>query len=344
MKYFAPQTNSARACEFILQAFFLCFLASCSGGSKPKPSEPNLHQTLDAVSCPNADDFRGTGIGSNENEAIAQARSNMAQEHFVEKLKSSIDIGGRNIDGVASTSTRTSIIQNAKLLNPSDAKLHYSKRQGEQTGVVVCMAKVDAAKSYANRQSLLLDSLEFIAASEQKATYPKQKSDARDKANMLWVKMLANHELLKSWKIESDITRAKDIHDAVEYDYKDYCGAAKLHWYSEQETPYSEIAFSKLSGNIKIEKSPCNGRGISLIYKNIEQKCDFAGIFKCSLQPSLLIASCEGAEYRLLEYQNIETYHKKEGVAKEMLQEKLRNESFWDKWEQEIKQWIPKCE
>jgi len=193
-------------------------------------------------------------------------------------------------------------------------------------------------------QSLLLDSLEFISANELKTTYPKQKSDAREKANMLWAKMLINHELLKSWKVESDITRAKGIHDAVEDDYKDYCGAAKLHWHLEQETPYSEIVFSKLSGSIKIEKSPCVGRGILLAYKGSEPQCSTKfGLSTCSYAQSLSIRACDGTEYLQLKSEATGA-HQKPDFALDKLQNNLKSTEFWNQWIQEIKQWSPQCE
>jgi hypothetical protein len=37
-------------------------------------------------------------------------------------------------------------------------------------------------------------------------------------------------------------------------------------------------------------------------------------------------------------------FHQKESVAQELLQSKLKDESFWDKWKQEINQWSPQCE
>jgi len=332
--------------KFILQVIFLFLLASCSSGSKPKPVESDLHQTLDAVSCPNADDFRGTGIGSNENDALAQARSNMAQEHFVERLKSSVDIDGQNIDGIASTSTRTSIIQNAKLLNPSDAKLHYSKRQGEQIGVVVCLTKADAAKGFAERLRPVADSLEFAAKGVIDAKHPKLKSEAWQKTKPLWDKFMGLYPIIQSLDREKSapFVPVSTLYAKARDGYIDFCQTAKLYWNPEQNDIYSEIAFAKLSNSLKLEKAACKGNGISLIYKNSGCKCNLAGIAKCSHQPSLLIASCEGAEYQLLENQNIEALHTREEGAKEKLQEKLRNETFWNKWEQEIKQWRPICE
>jgi len=77
---------------------------SCSGGAKSKDSDSgqevsstDLYKVLDGTSCPNASDFRGTGVGSDENEALAQARSSMALEHFSQKLKSNVNISGQNI-------------------------------------------------------------------------------------------------------------------------------------------------------------------------------------------------------------------------------------------------------
>jgi hypothetical protein len=120
-----------------------------------------------------------------------------------------------------------------------------------------------------------------------------------------------------------------------------------LHWNSEKETLYSDIAFAKLSQKFKIEKSVCVDKGISLVYKNLEPECEHAGvvnIYVCSLQPHLLLASCEGAEYRLFGGSNIKSSHEKENVALEKLQSKLKDESFWNEWEQGIKQWSPQCE
>jgi hypothetical protein len=58
----------------------------------------------------------------------------------------------------------------------------------------------------------------------------------------------------------------------------------------------------------------------------------------------MLIASCYGEEYRLLESPNVEAFQKIEEVALKRLHEKLEYESFWSEWEHEIKQWRPICE
>jgi len=134
--------------KFFALILFSFLLVSCAGKSGQGQQGNNLHKALEEVSCPGADDFRGIGIGENESEALAQARANMAQEHFAVKLKSDIDIHAQNIDGVANSRSQTNISQEAKLLNPNDAKLHHSARQDNKVGVVACMSRADFAAFY----------------------------------------------------------------------------------------------------------------------------------------------------------------------------------------------------
>ncbi len=136
--------------KFFALILFSCLLASCAGSKADNKvgQEKNLYKALEEVSCPSATDFRGIGIGESESEALAQARANMAQEHFAVKLKSDIDIRAQDIDGTASSYTQASISQEAKLLNPNDAKLHHSARQGDKVGAVACMSRADFAAFY----------------------------------------------------------------------------------------------------------------------------------------------------------------------------------------------------
>jgi hypothetical protein len=333
-----------------LVLFLLPFLlASCAGpkaepaGEARRPGK-SLHQVLEEASCPNQNDFRGVGIGASESEALAQARSDMALKHFSSKLKSDVQITAQNVNETASSTATINIGQEAALMNPQDAKLFYLARQNNEIGILACMSRSDAEKAYRQMQSQFLDSIEFTALFGMKTTHPKQKNEARRKVDSLWARALASQGLLESWGTGGDIGKAKDFRDAMEDDYKDYCQTAKLHWNSEHETTYTEIAFANLSRKLRIEKSPCDGRGISLVYKNPDGKCEHAGIFSCSHQPSLLLASCDGTEYRLLSVSNVVGFHQKEDVALERLQSKLRDEAFWNEWEREIKQWSPQCE
>jgi len=325
-----------------LLAFFLCLL-SCA-----KQPNQDLYKALEEVSCPNEYDFGGIGIGENETAALVQARSNMAQEHFAEKLKSSVDIDGRNINGVASTSTHTAINQNVKLINSSDAKLHYSKRQGGQIGVVACMSRADAAKGFLEQQRLVTDSLEMLSGTTINTEHPKHKNEAWQKTQMYYNNIVAIQNLLNGWGVaKADyFDKASEIYSKTREDYKNYCQTFKMHWNPEQRNSYSEIAFSKLSGSIKMENTSCTGRGISLVYKEAKPECEsHGGLYGCSYQPFLAITSCNGAELRLLQSPApIKGFGQKEEIAVEKLQDKLKKENFWKEWEQEIKQWSPQCE
>ncbi|MDR0516041.1 MAG: hypothetical protein LBH25_03255 [Fibromonadaceae bacterium] len=328
--------------RFIIPILFLCLLASC-GGSKPGvDSKTNLYQALDGVLCP-GDDFRGSGVGNSESEALAQARSNMALEHFSKKLKSNIQISGQNIDGIASTSTKADIKQETTLLNAQDAKLHFSTRQGNETGVVACMSKADAAKSYVQRQSLLLDSLELLMAGGLKTTHPKQKNGARNKANVIWMRMLANNDLLKSWGMENDVSRAKDIHEAIENDYKEYCKNMKVHW-EDSKNECSDASFAMLSKKVKIEKSLCTD-GLKLRFACAEKCKSFSLGVECSAEPSLAIESCEGESYSLLRAKEPITGSDMNNAnrAMENLIENFNKANFFNEWEKEIKEWVPQC-
>jgi len=126
--------------------------------------------------------------------------------------------------------------------------------------------------------------------------------------------------------------------------YLSYCETAKLYWNPEQNDAYSKTAFSKLT-DLGIENAECKDNGIALIYKNTGHECSFAGNYKCSHTPLLIIASCYNTNgYGSLEGPSVDTYQNTEEMALKKLSEKLKNETFWGKWEQEIKQWRSICE
>ncbi|MDR0517175.1 MAG: hypothetical protein LBH25_09055 [Fibromonadaceae bacterium] len=317
-----------------------CASAPVQQQAQPVAEMPELPQ------CP-AGELSGFGFSETEGEAISMAHSDLAKRISLSiKVTTEYAMKQQDFNGKEDISTKygTEIREEAALANAQDARIAHKKQSGNKIGIAVCMSKADAAKPYIQRQSLLLDSLEFITASELKATHPKQKNEARNKANAIWARMLANNDLLKSWGIESGISMAKDLHDAVEYDYKDYCQTAKLHWNPERETPYSEIVFSKLSSSVKMEKSPCNGRGISLVYRGTEPSCSVKfGLNTCDYAQSLSVSACDGTEYLQLK-SDVMGAHQKPDFALEKLQGNLKSAEFWSQWMQEIKQWSPQCE
>jgi hypothetical protein len=125
------------------------------------------------------------------------------------------------------------------------------------------------------------------------------------------------------------------------------CQASRLHWKAEKENSYSETAFSKLSQRMKIEKSPCKGKGISLSYKEENPGCkkEQGMVYACPYKASLSIASCNGRERAKLESGSLEGVKTKEEYALADLKDKFESAGFWKKWEQEIRKWRPaKCD
>ena len=337
-----------RFCGWFL---FLCLLCSCASSkidSKTEPvhKEKDLFRTLDGVPCPNTDDFRGIAVSFSESAALAQARSNMALEHFSYKIKANIQITGQNIDQIGSTTSHTSMEQEVVLMNSQDAKLYYSTNQDGNFGVVACMSKKDAAKGFEERLRLVTDSMSLAYQILPSIKHPKQKNEAWHKAQMLWNEAVKLQGMLDGFGVErTDLFgNASEIFSKTREDYKEYCKTARLYWNPERQNIYSEIAFSVLSKKMGIEKSMCNGGGISLAYKNYEPDCSPKfGLHSCSGKVSLSVGSCEGTEYLLLE-NAVDGAHQKPDFALERMQDRLRAADFWEKWIQEIQLWRPSCE
>jgi len=296
-----------------------------------------------------SDEFRGFGIGGNENEALEEAYAALSKQ-----ISSSINVKTERIVNQQVSNGRENLsseygsktVVESVLSNVQDARIVRKKRNGNKINAVVCMSRANAAKGYVEKIRPVADSLKFAASGVIDAKHPKLKSEAWQKTKPLWNKFIPLYTMIEGLDKETSapFEPVKELYTKAETYYLDFCQTAKLYWNPEQNDTYSEIAFSKLSKNLKLEKAACNGNGISLIYKNTGHKCEHAGMFECTHKPSLLIASCYGEEYRLLESGNVQTYQKVEEVALEKLHEKLRNETFWNEWEEEIKQWRPICE
>ena len=168
----------------------------------------------------------------------------------------------------------------------------------------------------------------------------------RNKTQTLWNEFAKIQTLLDGWGIEKTSFHAPAIetYSQARENHKTYCQTSKLHWKPERETEYSSIAFSTLSKNLKMEKSPCKSNGISLIYKKADPDCTHKfGIYNCLYKPSLSLLSCDGTEYLLLE-SVLENSHQKQDLALEKIKDTFKAADFWGKWEREIEEWGARCE
>jgi len=321
----------------LLFVFAVSILIGCA--SSKAPPEP-------ATEC-RSGEFTGVGAGESENAALAEAHSALARQiNSSVKVTSERTVSQQVSGGKEDLSSgyKSWALVESSLPNAHDARIAGSKRNGDKISITVCMSKADAAKGFIERQRLVFDSLGIAANTALSTEHPRQKNEAWRKTQALYNDFVKIQHLLEGLEVKGNYS-AEELYSKAREDYQAYCQTSKLHWNPEKEDLYSEAAFARLSQKAKIEKSPCTGKGISLAFKTPEPKCERAGgLFKCSVQPSLLIASCEGKEYRLLEGGNVGGINQKEDVALEKLEAKFRDEAFWNEWEQEIQQWGPRCE
>ena len=276
-----------------------------------------------------------TVLGKDPDKARAKAKAEIAQ-NISSNIKSNTKITdySEEKDGVIKESSKFSekneIESNLTLSGFKEMESPKRQENGEyELRAYVCVK--DVAKPYLEKQRILAESMEI--------------SKDWQKIQNSWNEFMGIQVLLESLGAESKyFASAKKFYEKARKDYKDNC-KAKIHWNPESKTAYSEIAFAKLSGSIKMENTPCAGKGISLIYKGEPLCKSSGGPWGCSYQPSLKIATCNGAELRLLESPSpIKGFDQKQDIALKKLQDKLKTENFWNEWEQEIKQRSPQCE
>jgi len=274
-------------------------------------------------------------LGKNPDNARSKAKAEIAQ-NMISKVKSETNMVNysEETDGVFKESSKFlekgKIESDLTLIGFQEMEFPKQQENGEYVlRAYVCVK--DIAKPYLEKQRILAESIEI--------------SKEWHKIQNYWNEFMSIQILLEGLRIESKyLASTKKQYEKARKDYKDNCNA-KIHWNPEKKTAYSDIAFARLSGSIKMENTPCTGKGISLAYKGEPVCKSSGGPWGCSYQPSLRIADCNGAELRLLESPApIKGFDQKEELALKKLQDKLKTENFWNEWEQEIKQRSPQCE
>jgi len=292
-------------------------------------------QVLADYNCQGGSYISATVIGRTPDKAREKAKAEIARS-IISDIKSSTRMTdySEEKDGVLRERAKfleTSRIESSlTLLGFKEAEAPKPLENGEyELRAYVCVQ--DIAKPYLEKQRILAESMEM--------------SKDWHKIQGSWNEFMGIQILLESLGTESKyFAPAKKFYEKARKNYKDNCNA-KIHWNPESKNAYSEIAFARLSGGIKMENTPCTGKGISLAYKGEPACKSNGGPWGCSYQPSLRIADCNGSELRLLESPApIKGFDQKEELAVKKLQDKLKSENFWNEWEQEIKQRSPQCE
>jgi len=330
--------------KVLLNLLFLCAsalaLASCVSANSAKPADKAKART----SCPN-DLFReATGTGKDIDEASAKAKAKIASDIiFQAETRAEID-KRKEKDSEQRITTSSSFSTKSEVNSPLTTLYGFKKMEpprqledGEyEFRGYVCNS--DAARSYLKSLQNYRDSLKVLKMQKNVCGKAREvRKNMRDFEIILEVLEQVDKSLQKEYE---------NVYAEIEND----CGleaSKKIHWNPEKKTAYSDIAFSKLSASIEMEKSSCpeksKSKDISLIYKGTEPECKaHGGPYGCSYQPSMLIVSCGGETLKSLESPTlVRGFDGQKEIAEKKLQEKLNTENFWNEWKQEIKQWSP---
>ena len=323
--------------RLISLVFCIFLLTGCASTVSPPVA-------LESFKC-KAGEFRGSGIGANEAEALNAARSELAKQ-----ISSSVEVsqksrqGQRILNGkeIIDSEFDSETIVKSMLINAHDARILHSG----QNRAIVCMSKADAAKGFQERQQLIADSLEMVSHVEIGTEHPKRKNEAWRKTKNLWYEFMRIQRLLEDWGTEKNglFEPVSETYSKTKDDYKSYCVKQKTYW-KDAESDCSKTVFSELSKKIKIEKSKCIS-GLNLRF-SCSEKCEASSYgVECAFEPSLAIESCGGELYSLQKtkepVRGSDMYNS--GKAKENLIKNLPAADFFKEWEKDIKEWVPQCE
>ncbi|MDR2580297.1 MAG: hypothetical protein LBC85_04810 [Fibromonadaceae bacterium] len=321
-------------------------LAGCVSNTAKQPI--SLAEALDSVECKSGE-FRGAGIGGSENEALSVARSALAKQvHSSVKVSDEYRLS-RSVSGGKedlSSESKSELVVEAALLNAHDARVQHTQRRANETGIVVCMSRTDAAKGFTERQRFITDSLKIVSAIVS-TEHPKRKNEAWHKTQTLWYEFMRIQDLLEGWGVAKTdfFVSANEVYAKTENYYKNYCKNQKTYW----EAPASEcanIVFAGLFERIKITKEDAECQNGLRLRFSCNDRCRSSSFgVECLLEPSLAIESCNGAHYSLLKAKGPTTGNDmhSEIKAKENLMRNLPKASFFNEWEKEIREWVPQC-
>lgn len=326
---------------FVLAVLVLLFFGCASNTAKETVT---LMESLRLTEC-KVGEFRGVGIGANENEALNAAHSELSKQ-----IQSSITVSenyrqSQNVskgkEELESEYVSEAVVQ-SNLSNLQDARVLQVKRSVKETGAVVCMSKADAAKGFIEQQRLIIDSLELVSNTVLNTEHPKHKNEAWHKTGELYNRFVGVQNLLTGWGVQSSFS-ADEVYSKTKGSYKEYCEKQKVYW-EDEGNECSEASFAMLSKKVKMEKGECLS-GLNLKFSCAE-KCKSSSFgVECSAEPSLAIKSCSGESYSLLRVKEPVTGNdmNNQTRAKEKLIKNLSTPISLKEWDAEIMEWIPRC-
>jgi len=323
--------------KYFIHSALLLFVFCCLGCAQSKKGE-SLVFSLEKISCP-VDFIRGSGIGENEQEAMAKARADISsqiklsmavaselyEKQFLKENKESFEM-----------EFNSKMKQTTELLNAQDAKLQATKRAGNEIGVVACMSREDAAKPYLSELQRTNDSLGIAIKTVLAQEHPRTKKEAVITAENLRMRQIMAVQILQGLGKNVELQENESYKEMVE-NYGEFSSQFKFIWLGENEQ-IPQVLMSKISSRYKIETGTCI-YGLKLIPISPEAHCEKNSSYgpQCSYLPALEGRSCTDELYFTLRGQMVRgTGIKDYNEAMHKLLALIPNAPFWQKWFEEL--------
>ncbi|MCL2102029.1 MAG: hypothetical protein FWH22_10000 [Fibromonadales bacterium] len=306
-----------------------------------------IMKNLHGVQCASGE-FRGVGVAKNESEALALARSmiaNQIQSSVSVRTESRTEQQTRN--GKEELLKRDNLMQTeqkSQLLNAQDAQIKHSVAMDGNAGVVACMSRENAAKPYLARQNQIADTLSMLAKAFPAEKRPKQKKDIWQKTSDFYNKYMEIERILQSLGKAEEFEAIRNLYELVKNDYQKFCSSQEIYW-KDADSYGSKILISKFSKEFMLNTEVCKS-GLQISLLDAEIQCEYKaslGNHLCLFRPALKGESCSGETFfQLTLSPALSTANKVSRSAESKLESKIRSHDFSD-WKQELKKWVSIC-
>jgi len=318
----------------LLHAFLLLCLFGCA---QPAQKTGDGSFSLKNTNCP-ANHIRGTGIGESEQDALAQARTDISSQIRL-SITSANEFSQKRLlsenEELLESRFKSDVKQTTELLNAQDAKLQAAEEIGGKVAVVACMSKEDAAKPYLSVLPQINDSLSLAIQTELAQSHPRTKREAAKAAENLRMRQLITVQILQGLGKNAKPQNSAAYEEMIK-DYEEFSSGFKFIWEGDNEQ-LSQILVSKISSRYKIETGACS-QGIKLVPVSADIFCEDSKFGpQCSYLPALDGRSCTDELYFTLKGQMVRgTGERDKDDAMRKLLAMIPKALFWNNWFEEL--------
>ncbi|SHG82276.1 hypothetical protein SAMN05720766_104190 [Fibrobacter sp. UWH9] len=321
--------------------------ANPSVNPSANPSADQGQAAINAQSsgtCPDDTDLRGEGIDADYNQAVVLAQKAIAAQiqstvsaatHT--KVSSTEDADGHEIIK-SSFDMETKVL--AHLENAQDAKVVLKQPHNGKVKVVACMSRNDAMKPFRFKAGVFQDSLHLYAKTYEGASHPLQKNKTYKLGRQVYIRYVANREILRSFGMVDEASSAATDADYA-YMHNDFSQFLSTYamYFEAPENDVERSIFSVVSQNFSVVSGQCKG-GLVLKAGVLDQNCKEGSLgIKCSATLTLTGSSCEGERYFELHASAAGTGKYDEAEAMDRLNKNIGKAEWFADWRRELNRW-----